>query len=355
MSFVTNWLRPSIKNLKPYQVVKTENMIKLDAMESPFIMPQILNKKYPSMLANAKINLYPDACAHKLKQTLISLMDIPSKLETLLGNGSDELIQLLLLACEKNSTILSFKPSFAMYKIIATFNCLNYKEVNLDKNFDINLKNTLKAIKKYKPKLIFIAYPNNPTANKFNKESIISIIKNTNALVVVDEAYYAYTNDSFLKYISKYRNLIVLRTISKIGFAGLRLGILIGSKTTIYHLNKLRLPYNINILTQISANFLLQNKETIIKNSNIIIAMRTKLIADLSSINQLKVYPSTTNFILFATNNAQLLFNELKNQRVLVKKFTKIAILKNYLRVTVGNLQENKIFINIVKNYYAQQ
>ena len=258
MSFINQWLRSDIQEIQAYHVPKLQNMIKLDAMESPFLVPEDLIEPYLDYLVEAQLSRYPDAGAEELHQTLRDLMDIPEDLDILLGNGSDELIQLLALACDTGDTILSVEPSFVMYQMIAKFTRLNYKGVMLDKNFEINLDETLAAIEKIKPKLIFIAYPNNPTGNAFDRGAIKKIIEASDALVVVDEAYYAYARNSFLSEISSYPNMVLLRTVSKIGFAGLRLGLLIGNPETIHHLNKLRLPYNINTLTQVSANFLLK-------------------------------------------------------------------------------------------------
>jgi len=271
----------------------------------------------------------------------------------LLGNGSDELIQLLALACETGDTILSIEPSFVMYGMIAKFTRLNYQGVNLDDNFEIDLPATLSAIEAHNPKLIFIAYPNNPTGNAFDRSAIEKIITSTKAMVVLDEAYYAYADDSFLMDIAKYPNLVLLRTVSKIGFAGLRLGLLIGAQDTVNELDKLRLPYNINTLTQVSANFLLQEKEEIDKNAKAILAERTSLSDALNTIEGLVVYPSQANFILFKAPVADALFEALKTQGVLIKNLSAAPRLTDCLRVTVGSAQENAQFIEIVKNHYG--
>ena len=321
MTFINKWLRSDIQNIKAYHVPKSENMIKLDAMESPFLVPKDLMKPYLTYLSEAALNRYPDAGAEEVQQTLRSLMDIPNELGVLLGNGSDELIQLMALACEAGDTILSVEPSFVMYEMIAKFTRLNYQGVLLDDNYEINLDSTLDEIKRTQPKLIFIAYPNNPTGNAFDRESIHTIIKESEALVVVDEAYYAYSEDSFLNEVANYPNLVLLRTISKIGFAGLRLGLLIGSQDTIRELDKLRLPYNINILTQASANFLLKGKDHIVANANIIINERQRLFDELTAIPSLKVFPSQANFLLIKVDDAKSLFEFLKANGILVKSF----------------------------------
>ena len=328
-------------------------MIKLDAMESPFLVPKDLVKPYLNYLSEVALNRYPDAGAEDVQQTLRSLMDIPNELGVLLGNGSDELIQLMALACETDDTVLSFEPSFVMYEMIAKFTRLNYQGVLLDDNYEINLDSTLNKIKSTQPKLIFIAYPNNPTGNAFDRESIHTIIKESEALVVIDEAYYAYSEDSFLNEVANYPNLVLLRTISKVGFAGLRLGLLIGSQDTISELDKLRLPYNINSLTQASANFLLREKEHIVANADIIINERQRLYEELTTISSLKVFPSQANFLLIKVDNAKSLFEFLKDNGILVKSFAMNLKLSNCIRVTVGNPSENNEFLGQIKSYYG--
>ena len=353
MTFINNWLRADIQDIKAYHVPKSEHMIKLDAMESPFLVPKDLVKPYLTYLSEAALNRYPDAGAEEVQKTLRSLMDIPNELGVLLGNGSDELIQLMALACDTDDTVLSVEPSFVMYEMIAKFTRLNYQGALLDDNYEINLGGTLEEIKRTQPKLIFIAYPNNPTGNAFDRESILAIIKESEALVVVDEAYYVYSEGSFLNEVANYPNLVLLRTISKMGFAGLRLGLLIGSQDTIRELDKLRLPYNINTLTQASANFLLKEKEHIIANANIIIGERQRLFEELTAIPSLKVFPSQANFLLIKVHDAKLLFEFLKNNGILVKSFAMNPQLSNSIRVTVGNPSENNEFLEQIKSYYG--
>jgi len=353
MTFINEWLRSDIQNIKAYHVPNSRNMIKLDAMESPFLVPQDLMKPYLTYLSEAVLNRYPNPSAEEVQQTLRSLMDIPNELGVLLGNGSDELIQLMALACETGDTVLSFEPSFVMYEMIAKFTRLNYKGVLLDGNYEINLDVTLNEIIRTQPKLIFIAYPNNPTGNTFDRESIHAIIKESEALIVVDEAYYAYSEDSFLNEVSNYPNLVLLRTISKVGFAGLRLGLLIGSQDTIRELDKLRLPYNINSLTQASANFLLKEKEQIVANADIIIDERQRLFDELSIMTSVKVFPSQANFLLIKVDDAKSLFEFLKANGILVKSFAMHPQLSNCIRLTVGDPSENNEFLEQIKIYYG--
>ena len=353
MTFIEQWLRSDIKNIDAYHVPASKDMIKLDAMESPFGVPEDLKVEFLKCIEQSEVNRYPEADPSPLKDTLRSLMDIPDEFGILLGNGSDELIQLLALACSKDDLIMSFEPSFVMYELVSKYVNLEYFGVQLDSNFDINLNDALLIIEREKPKIIFIAYPNNPTGNCFDYDAIIEIIKSTNSMVILDEAYYAYSDKSFLSEISNFPNLLVLRTISKIGFAGLRLGLLIGDQETIAQLNKLRLPYNINALTQTSANFLLQDKQRIINNAQIIIEERRRLAHELSLFSKFKVYPSQTNFILVHSEDAHSLHTALKENGILIKGFPKGSKLSNFIRISVSEPVENNILIDAIRNYYG--
>lgn len=353
MTFIEQWLRSDIKNIDAYHVPVSKDMIKLDAMESPFGVPEDLKVEFLKCIEQSEVNRYPEADPSPLKDTLRSLMDIPDEFGILLGNGSDELIQLLALACSKDDLIMSFEPSFVMYELVSKYVNLEYFGVQLDSNFDINLSDALLILEREKPKIIFIAYPNNPTGNCFDYDAIIEIIKSTNSMVILDEAYYAYSDKSFLSEISNFPNLLVLRTISKIGFAGLRLGLLIGDQETIAQLNKLRLPYNINALTQTSANFLLQDKQRIINNAQIIIEERRRLAHELSLFSKFKVYPSQTNFILVHSEDAHSLHTALKENGILIKGFPKGSKLSDFIRISVSEPVENNILIDAIRNYYG--
>ena len=353
MTFIEQWLRSDIQNIDAYHVPVSKDLIKLDAMESPFGVPENLKVEFLKYIEQSEVNRYPEADPNELKDTLKSLMDIPDEFGVLLGNGSDELIQLLALACNKDELIMSFEPSFVMYELVSKYVNLDYFGVQLDSNFDIELSEALLIIEREKPKIIFIAYPNNPTGNCFDYDAIIEIIKSTDSMVILDEAYYAYSDKSFLSEISNFPNLLVLRTISKIGFAGLRLGLLIGDQETIAQLNKLRLPYNINALTQTSANFLLQDKQRIINNAQIIIEERRRLTHELSLFSKFKVYPSQTNFILVHSEDAYSLHTALKENGILIKGFPKGSKLSDFIRISVSEPVENNILIDAIRNYYG--
>lgn len=349
MSFITQWMRDEILDIQSYSVQNSSEKLKLDAMESPFLLDDDTQKKLLQHLSNTEINRYPQS-QKGLQNVIKNLMDIPQNLAVMLGNGSDELIQLLMLACSGQDKILGFNPSFVMYEMIAKWCGLDFQSIDLDDNFDINLIETLKNIAENNPKIIFIAYPNNPTGNNFSRASIEKIIQNATGLVVVDEAYYAYSDDSFISDIEKYDNLIVLRTISKIGFAGLRLGVMIGKKEVIAEFDKLRMPYNINTLTMVAAEFLLLNKQKIIENANIIKTQRSIVFEKLNSFEDITAFKSDANFILFQVKDAHALFDFLDENNVLIKNMHSKN--NNVLRVTISTSDENQLFLNLVKQFY---
>jgi len=351
MSFTKKWLREDIQSINAYHVPNSDNFLKLDAMESPFVPNQDFQNEFTDFLSKVEINRYPDPAAVEVVQSLKNLMGIDDSLAVLLGNGSDELIQILTLACGEGEAIMSFSPSFVMYEMIAKFARLNYLDSPLI-DFDINLEESLHLIATKKPKIIFIAYPNNPTGNLFNREKIETIIQSTDALVVLDEAYYAYADDTFLDDIVKYENLILLRTISKIGFAGVRLGLLIGSKEIVGELNKIRLPYNINSLTQATCKFLLNKKDYLQSHAELIINERKVLIEILKKYKNITVFPSQANFVLIKTLDSQELFNFLLDKRILIKNLSKMKGLENFLRITIGSPNENSILLSAFDDFY---
>ena len=232
-------LRQEILSLQGYHVQPSPGMIKLDAMENPYLLPEALRAAIAQATSNAAINRYPDADAQRLKKAISAVSGLSAEMDVLLGNGSDEIIQLLAMAVAKpGATLMSVEPSFVMYKMIATFTGMNYLGVPLTADFSLDLDAMLSAIKRHQPALIFLAYPNNPTGNLFDRAAVGQIIEAANGLVVIDEAYYAFAGDSFLPQLGRYENLLVMRTFSKLGMAGLRLGFLAGSKVWLEQLEK---------------------------------------------------------------------------------------------------------------------
>jgi histidinol-phosphate aminotransferase len=277
-------------------------------------------------------------------------------MDVLLGNGSDEIIQVLALAVAKpGAVLLSVEPSFVMYKMIAAFTGMRYVGVPLTQDFSLDVHATLDAIKREQPALVFLAYPNNPTGNLFDAEAVKQIIEASPGLVVVDEAYYAFASDSFIPQLARYDNLLVMRTFSKLGMAGLRLGFLAGSKAWLEQLEKLRLPYNVGVLPQLIASKLLQHHDVLLVQAESIKQERARLMTVLNDIHGVKAYPSEANFILFRVAKATQIFEGLKQRGVLIKNLNGAhPALADCLRVTVGTPEEDAKFIAALQDSINQ-
>ncbi|MBI5627012.1 MAG: histidinol-phosphate transaminase [Nitrosomonadales bacterium] len=354
-------LRQEVLDLHAYHVPDSSGYIKLDAMENPYLLPPALRGEIAEAVASAAINRYPDPGAASLKEKIRSLTGLPQGMDVLLGNGSDELIQLLAMAVNKpGATLLSVEPSFVMYRMIATFTGMRYTGVPLVTNsgteiFSLDLPVTLAAIKRDQPALVFLAYPNNPTGNLFPADAVAQIIEASPGLVVVDEAYYAFASNSFIPQLARYPNLLVMRTFSKLGMAGLRLGFLAGSTAWLEQLEKLRLPYNVGVLPQLVAGKLLEHHEVLLRQAEQIKLDRTKLYSQLGEIAAVRVYPSEANFLLFRVANATAVFEGLKQRGVLIKNLSGgHPMLNDCLRVTVGMHAENEKFMAALRETITQ-
>jgi histidinol-phosphate aminotransferase len=346
-SLASALLRQDILDLHAYHVPENSGYIKLDAMENPYSLSPLLRVEISEAVAAAAINRYPDPGATSLKEKIRSVNKLQQGMELLLGNGSDELIQLLAMALNKpGAVMLGVEPSFVMYKMIAAFAGMRYVGVPLSEDFSLDLSAMLAAIMREQPALIFLAYPNNPTGNLFSSDAVAQIIQSSPGLVVVDEAYYAFASNSFIQHLMRYTNLLVMRTFSKIGMAGLRLGFLVGRSEWLGELEKMRLPYNVGVLPQLVAEILLAHHEVLLQQAELIKLERAKLYKQLSEIAAVKVYPSEANFLMFHVANANVVFNGLKQRGVLIKNLDSgHLMLKDCLRVTVGTPDENLKFI----------
>jgi histidinol-phosphate aminotransferase len=350
---VKAFIRPEIQALSAYHVPDSVNTIKLDAMENPYRWPDDLVDQWLEVIREVELNRYPDPGARVLKQHLREAMDVPDDAEILLGNGSDELIQMIMMALAgKDKTVLSVEPGFVMYKMIATFMDMPYISVSLKDDFSLDESAILASIKKHQPAVIFIAYPNNPTSNLFDEKVIRNIIDAAPGVVVVDEAYHAFADKSFMPMLKEYDNLLVMRTVSKMGLAGLRLGLLAGKAEWLNEFDKVRLPYNINILTQASAEFAIKNRQVLDQQTQQICVDRELLFNALSQIKNITAYPSQANFILVRVQQGQAdsIFNNLKEQGILIKNLNPAGgLLADCLRITVGTAEENKRFLELFK------
>ncbi len=339
--------------MRAYRVANSEGLIKLDAMENPHSFPASLQDQWLNALKKVELNRYPDPQATQLKQAFRKTFAIPTNLELLFGNGSDELIQLLILAIAKpDAAILTVTPSFSMYKLIAEFIGVRVIEVPLvAETFALQPDQVCKMIQKFNPALVFLACPNNPTGTLWPQEDVEKIVQQAPGLVVIDEAYAPFAAYSMSTLVEKYSHALMLRTLSKMGLTGLRLGWLAGAEEWLNELNKLRLPYNINALTQASGVFALKNISVFNEQAKLICEQRELLITAMQNINSIQVFPSEANFILFKTLNttADFVFKRLIENKIMIKNVANNDLLENCLRVTVGTEKENKAFLAALK------
>ncbi len=351
---VARWIRPEIRALSAYHVPDAGNLIKLDAMENPYTWPAYLRGEWLEMLQCVPMNRYPDPGAQALQAQMRQAFDIPAEMALLLGNGSDELIQLIAMAVQgPGRTILAPEPSFSMYRMIATFVGMEYVGVPLRAaDFSLDLAAMLAAIEAHQPALIFLAYPNNPTGNLFDEQDVVAILNAAPGIVVLDEAYSAFADSSFMARLGEFDNLLVMRTVSKMGLAGLRLGLLAGPAAWLDEFDKLRLPYNINVLTQASARLALTYVDIFEQQTNQIRKDRELLRAALAQVEGVEVFPSAANFLLLRVppGRAPALFEGIKARGVLIKNLDGASpLLADCLRVTVGRPQENQRFLSALK------
>ena len=359
MKTASDFIRDDIKSMSAYRIADlSEGFIKLDAMESPYHpfarFPELSNE-WLRLIAQAQIHLYPNPAASGLQETLRKAFNIPESAAIALGNGSDELIQFLtLLVAQSGAAMLAVEPSFVIYRHNAELYGMNYVGVPLNEDLTLDLPAVLSAIDKHQPALIFIAYPNNPTGVCFRREEVEAIIRAARGIVVVDEAYGAFSRDSFLPQAGSIENLVVMRTISKIGFAGLRIGYAAGSPAVMGELAKILPPYNMNQLSLATAKFALQHHDTIQTTIDILKTERERVFNELSAIGRLKAFPSEANFITVRVPDADALFNTLKENRILIKKLHGThPLLAQCVRITIGSPEQNDAVLDIIRKLYA--
>jgi len=328
-------VNPEILDINSYSVPKIECSIRLDGNESPFeTNPEILSL-ISKKIASIELNRYPDPESTELKKIISEKFNFPRD-GLLIGNGSDELIQMLIeTVTGKSGVVLVPSPTFSMYRLTSQI-------------LDLDTDDILNKITQYDPDLLFFASPNNPTGNAFSPEKIIKVIEATSGVVVVDEAYFDYYGKTFIPLIQKYNNLVVLRTLSKIGFAAIRLGVLFGSEEIVRQVNKTRLPYNINTLSQKIAEIVLSNEELLKENYSKITGERERIFTELNKLKDIKVCPSDANFFLIKVPDADYFFNEMTDKDILVRNLNSSAKLKGCIRVTIGTNEENNAFLDAI-------
>ncbi|MFH1043868.1 MAG: histidinol-phosphate transaminase [Pseudomonadota bacterium] len=336
-------IRPEILALTAYHVGEAAGMVKLDAMENPYALPQELRREIAALAAGAALNRYPNPQAPELKARLRQTMAIPDAFDILLGNGSDELIHIMVQALARpGAVVLAPEPTFVMYRAYALVNRMRYIGVPLAPDFTLDCERVLAAIDEHQPALTFIAYPNNPTGNLFAEADVLRILEAASGLVVLDEAYHAFAQKSFLPSLARHPNLVVMRTLSKIGMAGLRLGYAAGNPAWMREFDKVRPPYNVNVLTQLVAERLLAHVGVLERQAAAIREERARLKAEFERMPGVTVFASDANFLLARVPDAGKAFAGMKERGVLVKMLHgSHPLLAQCLRITVGTAQEN--------------
>jgi histidinol-phosphate aminotransferase len=336
-------VRQSVHGLAAYHVDETKVRVKLDAMENPFLLPDDLRRELAEQVRKSPLNRYPDPSAKRLRAAIAKYWGIrPERM--VLGNGSDELIQNIVITF--GGPVLTPSPSFAMYEITPRALSQDVVTVPLTKEFDLDADAVVTKTRKVGAKVIFLACPNNPTGNRFSDGAVRKVLTGVNAAVVIDEAYFSFSGKTWVPQLPKHPNLIVLRTLSKIGLAGLRVGALVASPDIVAELNKVRLPYNINMLSQVAGETALRHPKVLDRQIETLIAERQKLYTALLRTPGVTPFPSETNFLLlWIEKDATAVFKALKKRGILVKNLDKPGPLEGCLRVTVGTPAENKTFL----------
>jgi histidinol-phosphate aminotransferase len=354
MSLTENIIRPEVRALAAYHVPDASGFVKLDAMENPFRLPMHLREELGRRLADAALNRYPVPSYAKLKSAIGETFGVPPGFGLVLGNGSDELISIVSVACARpGAKVLAPVPGFVMYEMSAKFAGLEFVGVPLAPDFSLDREAMLAAIAQHRPAITYLAYPNNPTGNLFHAEDMIAIMQavGDTGIVIVDEAYQPFAQQTFMGRLPEFPNMVVMRTVSKLGLAGVRLGYMSADQALLTEFDKVRPPYNINVLTEATVEFLLEHVAILDEQAAVLRQERAKLALTLQAIPGVEVFPSAANFLLIRVQKTGCdgteLFNRLLERKVLIKNVGKMhTLLENCLRVTVGTSDENKSFLN---------
>jgi histidinol-phosphate aminotransferase len=361
MSLIENIIRPDVRALAAYHVQDATGCVKLDAMENPYQLPEPLRAELGRRLADVALNRYPAPSYTELKAGIRARLGVPAGYDVVLGNGSDELISMVSVACARpGAKVLAPVPTFVMYAMSAQFAGLQFVGVDLKPDFSLDRAAMLAAIAQHRPAVTYLAYPNNPTGSLFDADAIVDLLRavGDSGIVIVDEAYQPFAQASFMPRLPEFENLVVMRTVSKLGLAGIRLGYMSASAALLAEFEKVRPPYNINVLTQATAEFVLEHSEVLDAQAASLREERTRLSAALAAFPGVEVFPSAANFLLLRINQPGLdagqVHARLLEQKVLVKNVGKMhALLHNCLRVTVSTPEENTLFLNAFQTALA--
>jgi histidinol-phosphate aminotransferase len=335
--------RQDVQSMHAYAVQPSAGMVKLDAMENPHRLPPELQAQLGQRLGALALNRYPGERVNDLRAALAAHADMPAGFDIMLGNGSDELISLVAMACDvPGAAILAPLPGFVMYAMSAQLQGLKFVGVPLTADFELDERAMLSAMAEHRPAIIYIAYPNNPTANLWDDAVIERIIEAAPGLVVIDEAYQPFSSKSYIDRVARHPHVLLMRTMSKFGLAGVRIGYMMGPKALIEQVDKVRPPYNISVLNCEAALFALAHQDVFAGQAQDVRSQREAIQAALRALPGVKSWPSDANMILVRVPDAQKTFDGMKSHGVLVKNVSKMhPLLANCLRLTVGTADEN--------------
>ncbi len=339
-------IRADVQSMHAYAVQDARGLLKLDAMENPFGLPPALQAALGQRLGALALNRYPGDRGNDLKRALAAHAGMPAGFDLMLGNGSDELISLLAIACDlPGATVLAPLPGFVMYAMSAQLQGLKFVGVPLTADFELDQEAMLAAIAQEKPAIVYLAYPNNPTANLWDEAVIDRIIAaqgEQGGLVVIDEAYQPFAGKSYIGKAAQHSHVLLMRTLSKFGLAGVRLGYLMGPAALIAEIDKVRPPYNISVLNCECALFALEHADVFDAQAAQIRAERARILLALGRLTAVKSWPSDANMVLIRVPDATKTFEGLKARGVLIKNVSRMhPLLANCLRLTVGTSGEN--------------
>jgi len=351
MNTIQNIIRPEVLAMGAYAVADATGMVKLDVMESPYSLPDWLAREVGDVVSKLALNRYPVPSMTRLRALIAAKMGVPHGFDVLCGNGSDECIQFITAACAREgAVVMAPSPSFVMFQMHALFYRLKFVPVCLRDDFSLDVEAFIAAMAAHRPALTWIAYPNNPTGSPFSMREVERIVRAAPGLVVIDEAYQPFAADSFMPRLAEFPNMVVMRTVSKISLAGVRLGYVAGSPGWIGEFDKTRAPFNISVLAEAVAIKILENKQVLDEQAARVLAERAVVEHSLAGLAGLRQYPSAANFICVRIEGPQgrgtAVFESMKRQKVLVKNFSGgHPMLDNCLRLTIGSPTENRTML----------
>ena len=344
-------IRQDIQSMHGYAVQPSAGMVKLDTMENPFRLPPALREELGRRLADVALNRYPAERGDVLRAALAAHAGMPDDCDIMLGNGSDELISLIALACDvPGGTVLAPVPGFVMYQMSAKLQGLKFVGVPTTASFELDLPAMLAAVREHQPGVIYLAYPNNPTANLWDDAAIDAIIDAAPGLVVMDEAYQPFAARDSMPRLKRHEHVLLMRTMSKFGLAGVRIGYLIGRKPLVAEFDKLRPPFNVSVLNCETALFALEQVDEYARQAAIIRSERDRLLRLLRELRGVTPFPSEANMILARVPDSKRAYEGMKTRGVLVKNVAFLhPLLDSCVRLTVGTPEENVQMMDALK------